>query len=194
MGMLTQLSTVKARLAISTADEDLLLTNVIKAVSARFDIVCNRRFACEIAATEEFSGDETEIRVGCYPIESVSLFELKASERAGWVAVSPDPDFIIRRNCIVSLYGRLAGWRYRGRVTYAGGYILPGDEVKPGQTPLPADIENACVEQVAYWYQNRSTLGLTRVTDSAGLTTVTLSQDLLASVQSTLDQHVRWLV
>jgi hypothetical protein len=58
---------------------------------------------------------------------------------------------------------------------------------------LPQDVEIACLEQIAYWYQKRTSLGLTRVTDTAGLTTVTLQEDLLSTVQSTLDRYVRWL-
>ena len=40
--MVTQLSTVKARLAITVTDFDGILTNAIKAVSTRFDKETNR--------------------------------------------------------------------------------------------------------------------------------------------------------
>src|SRR5205814_39501 len=43
--MLTQLSTVKSRLALTITDYDDLLTSAIKAVSARFDKECNRTLA-----------------------------------------------------------------------------------------------------------------------------------------------------
>src|SRR5437016_14618066 len=43
--MLTQLSTVKTRLAVVVTDYDDLLTNAIKAVSARFDKETNRTLA-----------------------------------------------------------------------------------------------------------------------------------------------------
>jgi hypothetical protein len=194
MGMLTQLSAVKLRLNLGTTDDDILLTRVISMVGARFDMLCNRRFARECDTTEEFGADETEIRVACYPVESVLVFSIKRSEREGWETLDSMPEYVVRHGSVVSLSARLGSWRQVARVTYTGGYVLPGEEKKAGQTYLPEDIENACIEQVAYWYQNRSRLGLTSVTDSSGLTTLTLQEDLIASVQSTLDRYVRWLV
>ena len=39
-----------------------------------------------------------------------------------------------------------------GRVTYTGGYILPGSVPVSGASSLPDDLEQVCIEQVAYWY------------------------------------------
>ena len=61
--MITQLSTVKARLAIDPLDTtyDDLLTSAIKAVSARFDKETNRTLSRTATATHEFDADDTEI-------------------------------------------------------------------------------------------------------------------------------------
>src|SRR5215471_17732904 len=61
-GMLTQLSTVKARLGIEEFDVqyDGILTSAIKAVSARFDKECNRTLARTADAVEEFGAEERE--------------------------------------------------------------------------------------------------------------------------------------
>ena len=50
--MITQLLTVKTRLGIDEFDvtHDALLTNAIKAVSARFDQECNRTLARTVTA------------------------------------------------------------------------------------------------------------------------------------------------
>jgi hypothetical protein len=53
--MLTQLSTVKSRLALTVTDYDALLTAAIKAVSTRFDKECNRTLARTTCTTDEFS-------------------------------------------------------------------------------------------------------------------------------------------
>src|SRR5205809_6847969 len=82
--MLTQLATVKSRLALTVTDYDDLLTNAIKAVSARFDKETNRTLARTTGITDEFGADETEVPVSCYPIESVTKFELKSNETDGW--------------------------------------------------------------------------------------------------------------
>ena len=59
--MLTKLSTVKSRLALTITDYDDLLTNAIKAVSARFDKETNRTLSRTATATHEFDADDTEI-------------------------------------------------------------------------------------------------------------------------------------
>jgi len=194
MGMLTQLSTVKTRLGITDSSSDTILIRVINAVSSRFELYCNRSFGRNTDAVEEFNAEETEIRAGCFPIETVSGFELKSSEREGWVAVSPTPDFNIRRSCVVSLQQRLGNWRQMARVKYIGGFVLPGDEVGDGQTPLPEDLQQACIEQIVYWYQNRSSVGSSSLTSAAGVTTTIQDQSLLNSVEDTLNRYIRWSV
>ena len=84
--MLTQLITVKSRLALTVTDYDEILTTTIRAVSARFDQECNRALARTVNATYEFSAEETELRPPGYPVESVSKFELKSNETVGWSA------------------------------------------------------------------------------------------------------------
>lgn len=61
--MLTQRSTVKARLGIDdfNVEFDALLTNAINAVSARFDTEANRTLARTVSTTSEFSADDLEI-------------------------------------------------------------------------------------------------------------------------------------
>ena len=83
--MLTQLSTVKTRLALTVTDYDGILTNAIKAVSDRFDKETNRTLARTTSATHEFEATDTEVSPPCYPIESVTKFELKSNETSGWI-------------------------------------------------------------------------------------------------------------
>src|SRR5262249_44923173 len=126
--MLTQLSTVKTRLAITVTDYDDLLTNAIRAVSARFDQECNRTLARTVNATHEFSADETELRPPCYPIESVTKFETKPDEATGWTEQT-GIKYLLRRQCVISLpspFCILNSAFSICRVTYTGGYVLPG--------------------------------------------------------------------
>jgi hypothetical protein len=183
--MLTQLSTVKARLALLDTDTqfDALLTNAIKAVSERFDKECNRTFARTENFAQEFSADATELCAVCYPIESVSKFEIKTDEASGWIEQT-NVKYIIRRQCVISLspvlcptpriFAGLASLPALARLTYTGGYVLPGDP-DPQPTPngpppvrLPADLEQAAVEQTAFWFQNRDRLGLMRIWEYHG--------------------------
>src|SRR5882672_12167342 len=61
--MLTQLATVKARLALTVTDYDDLLTSAIKGISARFDKETNRTMSRSTGITDEFSADDTQITV-----------------------------------------------------------------------------------------------------------------------------------
>src|SRR5437762_10192142 len=99
--MLTQLATIKSRLVLTVTDYDGILTNAIKAVSDRFDKETNRTLARSASATHEFDSSDTEILAPCFPIESVTKFELKSSETDGW-AEQTEVQYLIRRQCIIS--------------------------------------------------------------------------------------------
>src|SRR5881396_3780774 len=156
--MLTQLTTVKSRLALTVTDYDDLLTSAIKAVSARFDKETNRTLAHTTTATHEFNANDTEILPPCYPVEAVTKFELKSNETDGWTEQT-GVQYLLRRQCVISLHSPLSSLPSSriGRVTYTGGYVLPGTTLGAGQTALPDDLEQAAVEQVAYWLQNWTT-------------------------------------
>src|SRR6266516_3715890 len=172
--MLAQLSTVKSRLALVITDYDDLLTNAIKAVSARFDKETNRTLSRTTSATHEFDATDTEILPPCYPIESVTKFELKSNETDGW-SEQTGVHYLIRRQCVISLSAPLNSQPSTlnspalARVTLTGGYVLPGDTPAAGQTVLPDDLEQAAVEQVAYWFRNRDTTGLIRAWPHGGV-------------------------
>src|SRR5947199_7145176 len=105
--MLTQLTTVKSRLALTVTDYDDLLTNAIKAVSNRFDKECSRNLARTTAAAHEFDANDTEILPPCYPVEAVTKFELKANEADGWTEQT-GIKYLVRRQCVISLSSPLS--------------------------------------------------------------------------------------
>jgi hypothetical protein len=200
--MLTQLATVKARLEIAASDpsNDELLTRAIEAVSARFDRECNRTLARAVGATEEFAAADTEIIPSCYPIEAVAKFELKTSEAEGWVEQA-EVKWLVRGGCVISLSAPLSfaprfAWMspVLARVTYTGGFVLPGTAPGAGQTALPADLESAAIEQVAAWFQQRDKVGLMRYWPSGGTFLVFAQLPLLAQVSASLRPHQRWTV
>ena len=191
--MLTQLATVKTRLAISAVDTqyDSILTRGIAAVSAQFENVCCRTFGRTVDATEEFSGEETEVLVACYPLETVARFEVKSSETEGWTE-QPDISYLVRQNCIISLNCPLGTWRLQSCVIYTGGYVLPGNTPGLGQTSLPADLEQAAVEQVACWFRNRDALGVLRIWRYQGTYEQFEKMELLPNVSAVLKTYARW--
>ncbi len=195
--MLTQLSTVKARLGLSEFEvkDDALLTSAIQAISARFDKECRRTLARTVDATQEFNADETEIRVACYPLETVTRFELKRNETEGWL-VQASPEHLLRGNCVISLPDPLGTSGELARVTYTGGYVLPGDSragVPPATPSLPADLEQAAIEQVVFWYQNRDRVGVVRLWPKGGTYEQFADLDLLPQVRAVLRHYERWM-
>ena len=77
------------------------------------------------------------------------------------------------------------------RVTYTGGFVLPGTTPGAGQTALPSDIEQAAIEQAAAWFQNRDKLGLIRNWPSGGTYQVFSQLDLLPNVAAVLRRYAR---
>jgi len=194
--MLFQLATLKTRLGLDEYDVkfDALLTNAAAAITARFDRECNRTLARAENALHEFPAVDLEIRVAGYPIESVSKFELKEDEVSGWTEQN-EVSYLIRNRCVISLRSALDGGAEIGwlaRVTYTGGYVLPGASVGAGQTALPADLEQAALEQAAYWFQNREKLGLLRIWPHQGTYQQLAMLDLLPAVTSVLKSYQRW--
>src|SRR6478735_7591285 len=93
--MLTQLSTVKARLQLSDTTYDDILTKAIVAYSDRFDTECNRQFARQENATQEFHKDARQVLLTRYPVESVGSIEVKRNETDGWIMLSCLPDYLL---------------------------------------------------------------------------------------------------
>jgi hypothetical protein len=193
--MLTQLSTLKTRLGLEIFDttDDVILTNILKHVSARFAADCNRIFDYGAFLAYEFPADEIHLSVDHPPIELVSEFALKTTEAEGWI-VQPDVDYLLSpKKAIVALAERLGTSRQLGRVIYTGGYVLPGAPPAVNQIALPAEIEQACIDQAAYWYLRRSQLGLLSLSNDAGIIQQFQSSDLLPAVQAVLRHYERWI-
>jgi hypothetical protein len=200
--MLTQLATVKERLGLLANDAqfDSLLTRAIEAVSVRFDRECNRTLARTVGAMQEFPASETEILARCYPVEVVSKFQVKVSEAEGWVEQAA-VGHLVREGGVVSLIEPLvfiaqsfAVAPRLARMTYTGGYVLPGTAPVAGQAALPADLETAAIEQVAVWFQQREKLGLVRHWPSGGVYMVFSQLPLLPQVVAMLRPYRRWSV
>ncbi len=193
--MLTTVLNIKSRLGLDAFDtaDDPLLTNLLKHVSARFAAGCNRIFDYGAALAYEFRADQSNIIVDHPPVELVSKFELKSTESEGWLLQSAIGYLLSPLKTIIELAQPLGQSGQLGRITYNGGYILPGSAPVSGVSPLPDDLEQACVEQVAYWYQRRAQLGLVSVSNDSGVVQQFQSSDLLPQVRVVLRHHERWI-
>src|SRR5260221_14495233 len=120
-----------------------MLTNLLRHVSARFAAECNRIFDYGSALTHEFRANQVNIVIDRPPIELVSQFDLKSSESEGWIVQSDVGYLLSPQKCVVELSERLGSARQLARVTYTGGYVLPGTSTTGNQIALPDDIEQA---------------------------------------------------
>ena len=109
--------------------------------------------------------------------------------------------YLVRQACVIALseplvagVSGLAEAAGLGRVTYSGGYVVPGTTPGAGQTALPADLEWAAVEQVAAWFQQRDKLGLLRHWPSGGIFLALQQLPLLPQVAASLRPYQRWSV
>jgi hypothetical protein len=193
--MLSTLSNLKARLAIPDLDVqyDDLLTTALTALSARFDKETNRTLTRTPNSLHEFPADDTEVVLPVYPLEAVSKFEIKSNETEGWVQQN-NVEYLTRNACVVSLAIPLGTCRQQARITYAGGYVMPDTTPGAGQTALPADLEQAAVEQCAYWFMNRDKIGHLRFWPHQGTYEQFANLDLLPSVSAVLSRYTRWRI
>ena len=103
-------------------------------------------------------------------------------------------EYLIRRQCVMSLRLPLGAARELARLTYTGGYVLPSTAPGAGQTALPDDLEQAAVEQVAYWFRNREKSGLLRSWSHDGTYEVFPQSDLLLEVRAILKKYERMVI
>src|SRR5436309_5003266 len=108
--MLTQLATLKARLGLEIFDttDDIILTHLLRHVSARFAAECNRTFDYGAGVTNEFRADQINIVVDHPPIELVSRFDLKTSESEGWILQSGEEYILNPKRAWLSFRNRTA--------------------------------------------------------------------------------------
>jgi hypothetical protein len=59
---------------------------------------------------------------------------------------------------------------------------------------LPSDLEQAAIEQVASWFQNRDKLGLDTVWFHGGVYEKFSNLDLLLSVKATFKKYELWSI
>jgi hypothetical protein len=192
--MITELLTVKTRLSIPQfeTDEDTIIENFIKLMTARFDLECDRKLERQASAEFCFDGSTTSILVDRYPLESVTSFWLKENETDGWVEQTGVEHLISPSKCLLTLQTPLGYAGTVGKIIFDGGYVMPGITATAGQTELPDDLEQAAVEQVAYLYSNSARIGIVSAGGGAGAVDLLREMRLLPEGDTVADGNI-WL-
>jgi hypothetical protein len=189
--MLTTITAARERLGLPDTKDDIWLTIAIGWATGIFEKVCNRQFGRVSGALQEFDACDQSILLRRYPVESVSLFSLRVGY--AWMPQNGARYDFDGPSGVVHIYAPLGTEGQRARVLYTGGYVLPGNviEADSGQTELPTEIQGACLEQVAYWYQRRDQLGLGSIATGGGSVSQSGTMRLLPIVEETLIPHRR---
>jgi len=145
---------------LSKTDQDASVKALGLGVASMFESLANRKFA---RATEsvEFPADRCSVVVPRYPIEAVTLVEVRDSIATGWQAQAGLPDNYLPLSGIVQFFTPPGIWPASMKVTYTGGYWWDQGEVTPdampsGAIPLPEDLRAAWVMQCRWFWERRS--------------------------------------
>jgi uncharacterized phiE125 gp8 family phage protein len=185
---LTTLSAVKEFLDISGTGDDALLTNFIKRASALIEKYCRRTFGVATYHQRLDGPGDTYLLLPQYPI--VSVTEIKVGSIA-IAAESSDGDggyFVSDANAGIIFYpGGFPKGTGNVQVTYQAGYDLPGDTATSAPD-LPFDIEQACIELVAHWFEHRDAAGI-RSEDEGSVKFVHFEGDIPDPIKSKLRRY-----
>ncbi len=188
---LTNLADVKQALNLNTStDYDELLETLTNAASKAIAAFCQRDFVSQ-SYTEYYDGTGTgDLVLNQRPIVTLTSVWEDSDREFGSddLLTEADDDIVVDYTAgIISKIGSSilsdsdATWSsgiQSVKVTYTAGY-----------TTVPFDVQQACIETVMHWYNNRGRLGLSSM--SLGGVSVSFGKTALPEhVQAILAQHV----
>lgn len=177
---LTTLAQVKAFLELAEEDWDDLLAELITAVSGRAATYCNRDFESKERVEYHDGGGQYLFLKGLPVAEIGSIYGSDTWEWEEGDLIAPD-DYALLSAGMVAF--RSGIWPYGPKalkVTYTGGYEAAA---------IPADLEMAIRNQVAYDFKRRKDIGLESISFPDGSIQKVNSGEFLPSVKSVLDRY-----
>jgi hypothetical protein len=177
---------------------DAVLTNIGKGVGSMLESAANRLFARVEDDTFTFRADVSHVTVPRYPIESVSLVDVKSSETDGFGAVTGQPEVINNEAGILDFGGQLGSRSEIARVTYTGGFRFDETDddtgVQPkGTTILPDDLKLAWLMQCEAVWSARDKLGISLAAKPDGESKLAAVK-LLPTVKDIIAGYTRFIV
>lgn len=207
----SNLDTLKKHLlAGSTAKSDTRFDTAIAAIglgaASQSENFCNRKFGRVEDDTYISSADRAEFSLPRYPIESLSLVELKTTEQDGWATLDQSPwDTLQSIENSAGLVrfpsdSDVGPYYAQVRFTYTGGYwwetAEPDDANYPsdqpaGSTALPDDLKLAWLLQCETVWAARDKLGMSLV-DKPEMQSSIGKLDISPIVKQMLGQYIRY--
>jgi hypothetical protein len=166
IGNLSSLKTAVLPPVLREAIEyDQILQSLGRGVAAALQSFCNRKFERLVDDTFERSGNTAYISLPRFPVETVSMVELKYGEAAGWIEQPLNNILSINNASGIIEFGYVIGcWTDRVRITYTGGYYanyIEDADPNPlaGATTVPDDIVRAWHLQCQHEIEINNLLG-----------------------------------
>jgi hypothetical protein len=199
---LGNLAELKARLLPSSYTQtafDAVIAQIGRGVASMFDGYCNRSFGRVAGDKDYFTGDRFTWIVNRFPLETVTLLEVRDSLDSGWVTQS---GLIINQQDVAGLiqFGAALGNHFsQVRLTYTGGYWYDITEDNTGVMPgtatlLPYDVKECWFLQCAHTWDKRDVLGVKLAGTDPSSKSKLQELDLVPAVKQTLDGYVRFQV
>jgi len=167
----------------NTEDRDVF-EGLINSISTLFESYCDRHFV-SATYTEYYDGQDGQevVYTREYPITSVSGLWDDTTWVWGDGEKYAATDYRIATDGLsVGLYPSYSFYNSRGniKITYVAGY-----------STIPADLKQACVNEVVRLYKRRNTIDVSAISMSDGSITV-LSDDLMPTTKLVLAKYKRY--
>ena len=189
----TTLDTLKNRILPEAArfdtEYDSALSDLGLSIAKRIENHCNRKFARNTAAVDEFSAWNLSLTLKQYPVESITSVQLRDVDGT---LTTIDVDYSLDEACGLLDFDAVPGNKQqRLVVTYSGGYWLDPDDgtaMPAGAEALPYDIREIWLAEVQRHAEARGTfeaVGLRAQTDGDKAVRISgLSSDTIETLRT----------
>lgn len=173
----------------TTWDEPL--AKLGKAVAARINSQCNRRFERSVGQVDEFNAASRAVILRAYPVETITSVQLRVF--TGSLA-NITAGYQLDKKAGMLLFDSTVGEATERIVaTYTGGYWLDdGGTMPAGATPLPDDVLEAWIIQCQAWAEARRILGEVALQSLSPKAERPASLTLTSDVQAMLEPYRRY--
>lgn len=163
---MTQVSTIKTLLGITSTANDTTLGEIADRASAAIRSLTDREYALQ-SYVERLSADGgTILQLRNTPIQSVTSIALSGDTVTDFSIEDKEDGQLFRESGwswtvqLVAALGQFPGASLplnKWVVTYVAGYDMPGDtSTATGVIKLPGDLEEGAIKTVKSWFQKRS--------------------------------------
>ena len=189
------LTDVKDRLGITNTENDTMLNRLISNIEDIFNNYTKRKLLLNAAAvTEYYTGQGRYLQLDRYPVVSITSIKQALDydfDNVDALIVNEGYRLLSagKNGIIISIYLNWAETPDSIQVVYTGGYCSAGQTPGDGEYAMPADLREAAIEQVTFFFKRKDDIGLSGVGFQGGSISKFSAMDLLPIVKNILDSY-----